>query len=63
MSSKREFDYDNAIGDIFNDEIERRLIIDCLEDFDAEDALPTKQRSSAGNKLDGSLDKNRANIQ
>ncbi len=63
MASKREFDYDIAIGDIFNDEIQRRLIIDCLEDFDAEDTLPSKQRVSTGNKLDGSLDKNRANIQ
>jgi hypothetical protein len=53
-----------ALGDLINDEIELRLVIDGLEDFDAEDLQVSKQKLSATNRLgEGIFDKNRTNIQ
>ncbi len=64
MAYKKEIDFEMILGDVINDEIELRLVLEGLENFDEEEVQPTKSKqSSLASKLPEAIDKNRANIQ
>lgn len=64
MAYKKEIDFEMILGDVINDEIELRLVLEGLENFDEEEVQPTKSKqSSLSSKLPEAIDKNRANIQ
>lgn len=50
-----------VLGDVINDEIELRLVLEGLENFDEEEAQPSKSKqSSMGSRLTDGI---RSNIQ
>ena len=64
MAYKKEIDFEMILGDVINDEIELRLVLEGLENFDEEEVQPTKSKqSSLANRLPDGMDKNRASIQ